>query len=749
MHLGDAAPARGRDPRAGATPDAGLAPGTTFGGYRIMRLLGKGGMGVVYEAVQLSLERPVALKVLAAGLARDPHACQRFVQEGRLAARASHPNLVTVLEVAEVAGRLVLAHELVTGETVQRRLERNGALPVELALEVAATTADVLVTLHAAGILHRDLKPGNLFLSSDRGVLVGDLGIAKDQLSGGLQTRAGLLLGTPLYMAPESWDGQPATAATDLYALGVVLFECLAGRPPFVSEDPVALSRLHAAEPVPALASWRPNLPPGFDALLGRALAKDPADRFPDSAAFARAVSSLTSIHPSSSTRRRTRTVSSRERSGDATRVAAIGKTDRARPLARTWTVLDPTSSSRPLKPATLGIGLALVLLTAFLALRPAPEPPAARPPATLAPTARPAPEKPAAWLISPSFPGDETVATLERAQRALRDTREEVNRVHSNLRRDLSHLSLSEAATRTIAIWSVPLGSCRKALEALQGGVRNSDPAAVERAARLLAGLLLLYCDVQDCYSWTARSWFSHAERQGDVSAEFKMGLQVLRLKEALASTSLPVHEAVRPVLPGPDTPVWRGGVACLMTMVDGALPRDRNRPTPSELVRQSLLETTRSAGGTALFVVRGLARAERQAGDVQAAVRTLDEALAILEKTRSPAEPACLLAWFDLHWQRNWAAHELHLSPGTDEATDARRKLKAWTDMRARLVLRWPHDPRGPAPLQVSSRAQAEAVALNPDVQARLSEVNGWLRNISRELRAPMPPEPRRQGQ
>ncbi|MBI3892377.1 MAG: serine/threonine protein kinase, partial [Candidatus Wallbacteria bacterium] len=265
-----------------------LMPGSLFGAYRIHRLLGAGGMGVVYEASQVSLQRLVALKVLAPELTGDEQSRKRFVQEGRLAARVSHPNLVRVLEVAEVGGRLMLAHELVVGETLDRRLARCGPLPVREAIEVAEVTADVLATLHDAGILHRDLKPANLFVSSDRGILVGDLGLAKDQLSCAVKTRAGNILGTPAYMAPESIQGRMATPATDLYALGIVFFECLAGHPPFSAAGAGELLRMQVSAAVPSVRPMRPELPAEFDVFLKKALAKDPAERFPSATVFSR-----------------------------------------------------------------------------------------------------------------------------------------------------------------------------------------------------------------------------------------------------------------------------------------------------------------------------------------------------------------------------------------------------------------------------------------------------------------------------
>jgi hypothetical protein len=685
-------------------------------------------MGVVYEATQLSLDRAVALKVLAAGLASDGRARARFVQEGRLAARVSHPNLLTVLDVAEVSGRLVLAHELVVGETLQRRLEREGALSVELSLQVALAVAGVLATLHAAGVLHRDLKPANLFLSSDRGVLVGDLGIAKDLLSGGFKTAAGLLLGTPLYMAPETWAGAPATAATDLYAAGLLLFECLTGRPPFVSEDPLELSGLHSRAPVPRAASCRSDLPAGFDELLCRALAKDPRDRFPDAATFERALRALPTARTAVPKTRAVAVVAGRAARRAAVQPAAVAQTRLALDL--------PAPGSR--RTAAIAGAVALALVAAALALRPVPNsaPPPAVAPLRARPAAKPAPDTPAAWLASPSLPGDEELPELAQAQQSLRAAREEVNRVHSKLRGELGHLDLSHVVRKTAAIWAGPLGGCRKALERMRDGIQRGEPATVERGARLLGSLLVVCCEMQDCFGWTARSWLARPERRADVAAEIQVGIHALRLKEALARVALPLHESLQTVLPGPDAVPWRAGVACWMSLVDSALPRGRDRPSPSDLLRKALLETVTSSRGTELLLVRALSRAVRQVCDPPTALRTLEEALAVLRKARPSPAPDAALAEFDLRWQHNWATHELVASPGSDSAEERRRERKAWQDMLSRLLEQWPFDPREAVPTSTSGGSEALAASLVPDVKARLADVGGWIANVSKDL-------------
>ncbi len=239
--------------------------GRTVSHFQIGELLGSGGMGVVYEAEDTRLGRCVALKFLVPELVRDPASKARFLTEARAASALDHANLCTILEAGESEdGLLFLAMPRYDGESLERRIAR-GPLPVEEAVEIAVQAARGLAKAHAHGIVHRDVKPENLFVTRDGVVKILDFGIAK--LTGAKltaetgHTRRGALLGTPSYMAPEQTRGEPVDARADVWSLGVVLYEMLAGRRPFAggSGDAVVHAVLHETpEPVTHL---RPEVP--------------------------------------------------------------------------------------------------------------------------------------------------------------------------------------------------------------------------------------------------------------------------------------------------------------------------------------------------------------------------------------------------------------------------------------------------------------------------------------------------------
>src|SRR6266545_1548916 len=257
--------------------------GRTVSHFRIGEPLGSGGMGVVYQAEDTRLGRPVALKFLAPERVRDPAAKVRFFTEARAASALDHSNLCTILEVGESEdGLLFLAMPRYDGESLERRIAR-GPMPVEQALDLAVQAASGLAKAHQHGIIHRDVKPDNLFVTRDGVVKILDFGIAK--LAGEVgPTRAGTALGTPSYMAPEQMRGEPVDARADVWSLGVVLYEMLAGRRPFVGGTGAAVvhSVLHDA-PEP-LTHLRPELPAELHRVLSRMLAKDPEQRYANAA---------------------------------------------------------------------------------------------------------------------------------------------------------------------------------------------------------------------------------------------------------------------------------------------------------------------------------------------------------------------------------------------------------------------------------------------------------------------------------
>jgi eukaryotic-like serine/threonine-protein kinase len=253
--------------------------------YELGELLGVGGMGRVVAAHDHVLDREVAVKLLGATL--DPVARERFLREARAAARLRHPNAVLVHDAGEHEGQPYLVMELVRGRTLAELLSDDGPVPIEDAIAITAGILDVLAVAHRQGLVHRDVKPGNVLLPEDGGVKLADFGIAKalDDPSTGLTT-SGTVIGTASYLAPELVEGQPASPASDVYAVGCLLYALLCGEPPFTGDHAVAVAYAHRHTPAPDLRSRRPDVPDDLLAVLDRSLSKDPSARYPDAAAM-------------------------------------------------------------------------------------------------------------------------------------------------------------------------------------------------------------------------------------------------------------------------------------------------------------------------------------------------------------------------------------------------------------------------------------------------------------------------------
>ena len=252
---------------------AAFGPGATFAGYRVESVVGRGGMGVVYRATDLSLERPVALKMIAPELAGDEHFRSRFLREPRLAASLDHPNVIPIYEAGEHEGQLYLAMRFVEGSDLGSVLEREGRLAPERALGVLAQVAGALDAAHRRALVHRDVKPANVLLDDHEHVYLTDFGISKQ--TGGASTDTGRMVGTLDYLAPEQIRGEDVDARTDSYALGCVLYECLVGRPPFRRDTEAETLWAHMQEQ-PAPVRGYPKL----DQVLRKALAKDRDERY-------------------------------------------------------------------------------------------------------------------------------------------------------------------------------------------------------------------------------------------------------------------------------------------------------------------------------------------------------------------------------------------------------------------------------------------------------------------------------------
>ncbi|HEX6249632.1 MAG TPA: protein kinase [Nocardioidaceae bacterium] len=263
------------------------------GRYQLVSRIATGGMGEVWRAEDTVLDREVAVKVLKHEYADDPTFRARFEAEARHAAALVHPNVASVFDVGEITEedgsgtrRPFLVMELVPGQPLSTLLRGGEAMPPDRAADMVAQAADAIAAAHAIGIIHRDVKPANLLVTPEGVVKITDFGIARAG-DGAAITQTGQIIGTPHYISPEQAEGHPASEASDIYALGVVLYECLAGRRPFMRDTPIQVALAHIREEVPALGE---EVPPRMRAIVDKALAKDPADRFASAADLATAL---------------------------------------------------------------------------------------------------------------------------------------------------------------------------------------------------------------------------------------------------------------------------------------------------------------------------------------------------------------------------------------------------------------------------------------------------------------------------
>lgn len=243
--------------------------------YRLEEQVGSGGMGTVWKATDTLLNRPVAVKLLHPAQLAEPTARERFRTEGRITAGLSHPGIAQVYDYGEEEGRAFLIMELVVGNPLSQLLREQGHLTPDRTLDFVCQAAKALAAAHARGVVHRDIKPGNLLVTEDDQLKLTDFGIARGDMSVTL-TQTGMVMGTAQYISPEQASGRPATSTSDLYALGVVAYECLAGQPPFTGDSPVALALAHTREEPPELPA---HVPPEVDGLVSSLLQKAPDDR--------------------------------------------------------------------------------------------------------------------------------------------------------------------------------------------------------------------------------------------------------------------------------------------------------------------------------------------------------------------------------------------------------------------------------------------------------------------------------------
>jgi len=277
------------------------------GEYSLQRELGRGGMGIVYLARDVQLDRDVAIKVLPSHLAQTDVSRERFLREARTAAGLSHPHIVPIHRVGEAAGFVYFVMSYVEGETLGERLRRDGPLSPADAMRVLREVAWALAYAHGRGIVHRDVKPDNILIEAGTGrALVTDFGIAHGGAASLVDTNPGKIMGTANFMSPEQAAGEVIDGRSDIYALGVVGYLAVSGRLPFEASNLPALLVKQATEAPPSVLRAAPGLPPALAGAIDRCLARDPADRFPDGESLGVALAPTSEARPALPTSLRT-----------------------------------------------------------------------------------------------------------------------------------------------------------------------------------------------------------------------------------------------------------------------------------------------------------------------------------------------------------------------------------------------------------------------------------------------------------
>jgi serine/threonine-protein kinase len=272
--------------------------GTVLAGYRILEPLGSGGTSVVYRAEHVRLGRPAALKLLTPGLGEADFS-DRFLRESQLAASLDHPSIVPVYDAGEQDGLLYIAMACVEGSDLKTLLATERRLPTRRALRIVGQIAAALDAAHARGLVHRDVKPANILVGADDRAYLSDFGVVKEVASNG-STRTGAFIGTIDYCAPEQIEGREVDARTDVYALACVLYECLAGTPPFHRPSDVAILNAHLHSPPAKLPPAASDVPPALEQVIAKALSKSPLDRYASTGEFltaARAAAAERRVH--------------------------------------------------------------------------------------------------------------------------------------------------------------------------------------------------------------------------------------------------------------------------------------------------------------------------------------------------------------------------------------------------------------------------------------------------------------------
>ena len=355
---------------------AELPPGAVLAGCRVEAVVGRGGMGVVYRATQLSLERPVALKAIAPELAGDPEFRERFKRESRIAASIEHPNVIPVYEAGEGEGVLYLIMRYVEGTDLRALIDAEGGLEPERATRIVAQVAAGLAAAHRRDLIHRDVKPANVLIDAggerDHAYLT-DFGIARHAAATSGLTRTGSVIGTVDYLAPERIQDQGGDGRSDVYALGCVLFEALTGTLPYARDNEVAKMFAHMSAPVPSAREVAPGIPEELDSLARQAMAKDPDDRFSTASELAEALADTLPARPArAGSAESPATAEPEAREGPATAEAAAEEPTAPAPAAATAATLPgpaPPAPSRRRGVLFAVVGAAVAAIAVVIAL--------------------------------------------------------------------------------------------------------------------------------------------------------------------------------------------------------------------------------------------------------------------------------------------------------------------------------------------------------------------------------------------
>jgi len=381
-------------------------------GYRILRPIGEGGMASVFLAVQESLDREVALKVMAPALAANSEFTDRFLKEGRITAKLAHPNLVTVFDIGSHGTVYYLAAEYIPGGTLREKCDAG--ISVGDTLDIVCDVARGLQFAHNMGFVHRDVKPGNVLFKADGTAVLADFGIAKAMDAKSGATMAGASIGTPDYMSPEQARAEQVDGRSDLYSLGVMFYEMLTGEPPYQASDPFTVALMHVTQPVPTLPPEHAWLQPLLDGLM----AKVADNRFPTGDAFIAAVEQLLAAAPEAEALKAASPAKKRStgrRTGTTTRTSKVSTSPFA--ALPKWAL--PAG-------AALGVGVLTLIIVLWLIRPPAaPAPPVASP-TTTEPAVDPGALPPVAVVPSPVDLSDvESLLVQADANREFGTTKE------------------------------------------------------------------------------------------------------------------------------------------------------------------------------------------------------------------------------------------------------------------------------------------------------------------------------------